>query len=55
MKLYKTSVIKGLRKRSCGCCTTQCEYLLKVQHVMDRTRAFFSDKLVIKYGINSGK
>ena len=45
-----------LRKyRICTCVTTQWEYRDKVQQVIERTKAFLSDKQLIKYGINSGK
>lgn len=50
-----TSVMSGFKYMSCGWPTTQWAYLLSVQHVIERTRAFLSDKQLIKYGINSGR
>ena len=33
---------------------SQCEYRLNVQHVIDRTRAFSSDRELMRYGTTSG-
>ena len=40
--LFSNSVINFCRYCSCGWLTTQCEYLLRVQHVIERTKAYKS-------------
>ncbi|TNN34905.1 hypothetical protein EYF80_054929 [Liparis tanakae] len=49
-----SSVISGFRYVSGGWPTTQWAYRLRVQQVMERTRAFLSDRHCTRWGMSSG-